>query len=61
MPRDFHTATAIGDLMFVFGGRSGEPFIAHVCFTICSLAKKEALQWAPTFCMNESEGKVEII
>jgi hypothetical protein len=23
LPRDFHTATAIGDCMFVFGGRSG--------------------------------------
>ena len=30
MPRDFHTATAIGDLMFVFGGRSGESFVEPV-------------------------------
>ena len=24
LPRDFHTATAVGDFMFIFGGRSGE-------------------------------------
>jgi hypothetical protein len=38
MPRDFHTATAIGDLMFVFGGRSGkscvDPIVTFVFFSM---------------------------